>query len=607
MCGIAGIFAHSPDAPPVSSEELLRIRERMYARGPDGAGLWLDTEQRIGMAHRRLAIIDPTDAGAQPMVDVTRRYRIVFNGEIYNYRELRAELEREGALFASGSDTEVLLELYARYQHAMLSRLQGMFAFAVWDSIEQSMFLARDTFGIKPLFFHHEGSTLRFASQVTALVAGGAVSAQRDELAELDFWVLGYVREPRTIYRHIRALEPGTWLKVQRGGRSVSGKFMTLDSVLNSRAEMPAAAAVGLPVDPAGGLGLRDVLLDTVRQHLVADVPVGVFLSAGIDSTTLASLVRACDAGLQTLTLGFEEFRGTEADETVVAEGHARRLGATHHTVWVTQQDFEQGLEQFLTDMDQPSVDGLNTWLISRAASQVGLKVVLSGLGADELFGGYPSFRQLPPLVRMLGPFARLPHLGRKARQVLRPWASRFANEKFAGVLEYGGSLPGAYVLRRAVRMPWQADNGERFELPTVPDLGRDFAKVSFLECNTYLLNQLLRDADWASMAHSVELRVPFVSVQLARHVARQWGAGRPYGKADLAATAQPAHPPSILRRPKTGFNVPVHTWLRDENRTGRSIRPEERGLAGWQMAVFNAFGERGGEGLVSASGGYGQ
>jgi asparagine synthase (glutamine-hydrolysing) len=596
MCGLAGIVSYTSDAPPVDAEELLRIRERMIARGPDGAGFWLSQNRVVGLAHRRLAIIDLTLDGAQPMASIDGRYQIVFNGEIYNYQALRAALQRQGAVFRTQSDTEVLLQLYAHHGEAMCRELRGMYAFAIWDAHEQSLFVARDPFGIKPLYVHDDGKTLRLASQVKALLAGGAIPRVEEPAGHIGYWIWGHVPEPWTLFRDVQSLEPGTWLKVTVGGKHRRGVFESVECLLSGTDSVHHTESLA-PVPSAATL--RDALLDTVRHHLIADVPVGVFLSSGIDSATLAALAAECGTTLRTVTLGFEEFRGTPADETMLAEEVARQYGARHETVWIKRQDFEHVLDDFLDAMDQPSTDGLNTWLVSRAAADLGLKVAISGLGGDEFFGGYPSFHQVPKIRQLTRPFAAVPGLGRVFRQASAPVLRRFTSEKYAGLLEYGPTWEGAYLLRRATRMPWEvaelalpgaefyATGLNRLMVSEIGDktlrgLGSPAAIVSFLELTRYMRNQLLRDSDWAGMAHSLEIRVPLVDVELARQIARHRKGGNAYTKRDVSEAAHPALPQALVSRPKTGFSVPVRDWLLASS--GADSR--SRGLRAWQEFV---------------------
>ena len=309
MCGINGIFAYHYAANPIDRAELIRTRDHMAARGPDGMGEWIGKDDRIGLGHRRLAIIDLSDAAAQPMVSADGKLVVIFNGEIYNYRELRGRLEAKGYVFRSQSDTEVLLHLYAEKGEAMVHDLRGMFAFAIWDTEQRTLLLARDPYGIKPLYYADDGWTLRFASQVKALLAGGAVSRDPEPAGQVGFYLFGSVPEPFTTYQEVRALPAGSTLLVDRVGAHEPQRYYSIaEAYCDAEAPVPAHARM----DDAAATGvIREALLDSVRHHLVADVPVGAFLSAGIDSGALVGLMR--DAGqqdIQTVTLAFEEFRG---------------------------------------------------------------------------------------------------------------------------------------------------------------------------------------------------------------------------------------------------------------------------------------------------------
>jgi len=324
-----------------------------------------------------------------------------------------------------------------------------------------------------------------------------------------------------------------------------------------------------------------------------------------VDSAALAGLAAEQGARLQAVTLAFEEYRGTPSDETPLAAAVAARYGLRHEVVTVSRRDFDEALEDFMQSMDQPSTDGLNTWLVARAAARTGLKVALSGLGGDELFGGYPSFRQLPRIRRLARPAAALPGVGRALRRASAPLLRGRTSQKYAGLLEHGATWEGAYLLRRASCMPWElaeqglapemvAEGLERLAAAEERDadldrLGDDRAVVGYLETTRYMRDRLLRDADWAGMAHSVEIRVPLVDVPLARHVHAARRAGVTHGKADLAAAPRPALPREIVQRPKTGFTVPVREWLIE---AGRATQ-RQRGLRAWQAAVAAAFARR--------------
>ena len=597
MCGIAGIVAYGSSAPPADLAELLRIRELMAVRGPDGTGHWMSADGRAGLAHRRLAIIDLSDSGAQPMSTPDGRLHVTFNGEIYNYQALRRELQSKGTHLASTSDTEVLLHLYREHGDAMVEFLRGMYAFAIWDDLEKTLFMARDPFGIKPLYYADSGGTVRFASQVKALIGGGQIDNAPEPAAHVGFFVLGSVPEPYTMYRSIRAVPAGSTLTLRAGGKPQIAKFFDV-------AREFALSAASIPVDDPRERTerLREALRDSVRHHMVADVPVGLFLSSGLDSSAVAGL--ACEVqgnNLHSVTLGFSEYRGTENDETPLAAATARSLGTVHETRWITREAFDEEFEGVLAAMDQPSIDGVNTYFVSKTASESGMKVALSGLGGDELFGGYPSFADVPRLVRAFAMFRHVPKAGRRFRKLAAPFLGTLVSPKYASLLEHGGTFAGAYLLRRGLYMPWELF---RFMDPDFLSegwnelnlLGR-FAEcsdgiahgrqvVSALELAWYMRNQLLRDADWAGMAHSLEIRVPLVDVQLFRAVAPMLASQSPPTKADAARTPRTHLPERLFRRRKTGFSIPVHEWAKRE----RQARGPERHLRSWAQIVYRPY-----------------
>jgi asparagine synthase (glutamine-hydrolysing) len=599
MCGIAAIFNYRT-GQSVDRGEMKRMLDQMQRRGPDGCGDWYGLEGAVGLGHRRLSIIDLSNAGAQPMASADGQIIVTFNGEIYNYRELRAELEAKGRRFRSQSDTEVLLHLYELEGEAMLGKLRGMYAFAIWDERRRSLFLARDVFGIKPLYYSDDGQTIRMASQVKALLAGAHSDTSPESAGHVGFFLWGHIPAPYTLYKGIRALPAGSFLWVDRNGPGEIKEFLSVTSILAAAGQ---SAAQPSAINPQRAELLRSALTDTVRHHLIADVPVGVFLSSGLDSSTLTALAAENSASLRTVTLGFQEFRGTPDDETPLAEQVAAHYGARHQTIWVSKQDFQDSFPRLMQAMDQPSCDGVNSFFISHAAAQAGLKVALSGLGGDELFGGYPSFRQIPRTVRLLKRF-NAPTLHRFSaafRLVSAPLLKRMTSPKYAGLLEYGGTYGGAFLLRRGMFMPWELpdvldadlvrDGWERLQLLTRLDetaqgIESPHLRVAALEMTWYMRGQLLRDIDWASMDHSLEVRTPLVDAELVGKLAPLLAAETPPTKREMALSPLSPLPARILDRPKTGFTVPVRQWLVQEDTSFQL----DRGLRGWTRLVYSAF-----------------
>lgn len=601
MCGIAGEFTYG-DGCPVPPDILEQMCKALAHRGPDGSGVWLSRNEQIGFAHTRLAILDLTNRAAQPMHSANRRYSIVFNGEIYNFEDLRRELIARGTTLISTGDTEVLLTLYAEYGLSMLDKLRGMYAFAIWDETAQELIIARDPLGIKPLYYADDGKRLRFSSQVSGLLGHPGVDLSVDSAGHVGFFVWGSVPEPYTLYKGIRALPAGHWLRVRRDGHPHLCAFaqpvtamatMTQHKAPSDRKEMQEQ--------------LHVLLRESVAYHLKSDVPVAIFQSAGLDSSVVTAMASEEHSNeVHALTLGFDQTRGSADDEVPLASEVTREYGVRHRHWYVDRETFFRHRERLFAAMDQPTIDGINAYFVSLLARQSGFKVALSGLGGDELFGGYPSFRQIPQIVHMLKFLPPGTMLGRSFRILSAGTVRRLSSPKYAGMLEYGGSIPGAYLLRRGLFMPW--------ELPDFldPDLVREgwarlasmeemnqllrpldgiepravqnFLKVSALETSLYMRNQLLRDADWAGMANSVEIRVPMVDFSLIRKLAPlRAGPFTPH-KTDMAACLTGSLQQALVQRPKTGFTVPVREWIQEGE------KPGERGFRGWAKFVYEQF-----------------
>lgn len=554
-----------------------RMVTRQQHRGPDDRGLHSDGPATLGMC--RLAIIDPAN-GHQPMSSPDGRFTIVFNGAIYNYRALQTDLALGGWHFRTNCDTEVLLAAYALHGPACLPRLRGMFAFAIWDAREQTLFAARDPLGIKPLYYARlPDSGAVFSSELNALLASGIVPREIDPTSVGEYLAWFSVPAPRTIYRGIANLPPGHCLTIGATGR------------VNTRPwwQLPAPAPVR-DGQVAGNYqefvhGLRAQLDDSIRAHRVADVPVGAFLSGGMDSTAVVGLMaRSGATRLKTFSLVFGEAGFSEQASARVA---AAAFGTDHHEELITGARVAADLPRLLASFDQPTGDGINTYYASQTARAGGVTVALSGLGGDELFGGYPSFRDLPRLQRLLPLWRRLPSGLR--RSVVGQLRERPGTRprKLADFLAHARDLHELSSLQRrvlpeaarlALLSPEARAQAQRLgpNHPMLEDfafelIGADpFQVISAWELRTYMADVLLRDSDVFSMAHSLELRVPFVDRQLLewlwpqRHYFK-YDPRRPKGAlADATADVVPA---TIRNRRKQGFTLPFARWMLAELR----------------------------------------
>ena len=599
MCGIVGILSYGDNSPKVDKSELLKIRDYMTNRGPDDCGIFLSEDNRIGLGHRRLSIIDTSENGKQPMMSNDGNVLIVFNGEIYNFRQIRRDLENNGYTFFSNSDTEVLIQLYKQKKLEMVNDLEGMYSFILYDKKEETVFIVRDPLGIKPLYYSDDGNVIRVASQVKALISGGYIQRDMEPAGQVGFFLWGYVPEPFTLYKNIHAVPAGNIITINISKKHNRARRIYKRCFCNVSSEIESLSNINLHVNRTETKEhLRKELRATVDKHLVSDVPVGIFLSSGIDSTTLAATAKDLHHNFGTITLGFKEFEGTIHNEVPLAEAFARKYNLQHQTIWLTQDDFLEAHDDFIKSMDQPTIDGINSYFISLAAKRAGLKVALSGIGADELFGGYPSFKQIPTSVNLFKHFRNTPCLGKALRGLLLKLLPSKLSPKYAGVFEYGGEHESAYLLRRCLMAPWELSNHldestlnaglnrletENFLKSATDNIHSAYLKVTALEMSAYMKNQLLRDCDWASMAHSLEIRVPYADMTFIKSIIPYTNGLKNNGKQILGQTPQEALPDEILARPKTGFSVPIHEWQTNRLNT-------HRGLTEWATHIYSKF-----------------
>jgi asparagine synthase (glutamine-hydrolysing) len=561
MCGLAGFVGASVDLTSLAKS----FQQSLHHRGPDDNGQFIDQAAQVALVHTRLAILDLSPAGHQPMQTADERFTIVFNGEIYNYRELREELVTAGVALKSHSDTEVLLHLYARDGCRMLQRLEGMFALAIWDRPEQSLFLARDPLGIKPLYFWYDGRRLAFASEVRALLASQLFPAKLDPDAVYRFLLFGSVQEPDSLIDGVKQLPAGHWAIFKNGNLSTH-QYWSL--TYSTEIDQPAIARKAV----------RSAFDESIRRHFVSDVPVGIFLSGGIDSTALVALARSAGyEALQTFCISFDDPAYSEGS---VAERTAQHFGTQHHDWKMSASEGRSLLGDFLECTDLPGIDGFNTFCVSLLARRHGLKVVLSGVGGDEFFGGYPSFARVPQLMKWrqkLHVFAEPCGLALNALAELTSSGRAQQLRRLAVFLRSAGGAKAAYWTCRSIFTPQEAAKitreicgpapgsstddslGDLKEMPAIENV------VGFLEASLYMRNQLLRDSDVMSMAHGLELRVPFVDQKLCDVVNTIAPSIRYQTNKQLILDAVPEIPRWVYEKPKQGFRFPFESWAQQD------------------------------------------
>lgn len=570
MCAICGIRLKSKRVPlEQAARWCAAMAARMAHRGPDDQGAYVDAAHRVVLGHRRLSIIDLSPAGRQPMFNEDHSVAVLVNGEIYNYRELQEQLRSRGHRFQSHCDVEVVAHLFEEKGAVAWSELRGMYAAAVYDVKSGVLHLARDPLGIKPLYVFETPDWVAFASELRAFEALAA-PREMDWDGIADFLLLGSVPAPRTQRRGVWALRPGEEVKIdsggiqRRGGSPVPGWCQEIDET-SSRSV----------------ISLKECLRDSVKRHLVSDAPIGVFLSGGIDSGTMAGLAAESSASVRTVSVTIP---GDELDEGALARETAALFHTDHVAVELDQSAFEKDLARFFEHLDLPSIDGLNTFIVAKAARQAGLTVALSGVGGDELFAGYPSFDRMPRLARVYQAAAWGGTPGRRLAawgvEKLRP---NSGGARYAEALRtHPADLRGAYLAMRGLFVgkflrgllrpelePFARAAEARFldETGWAVDGGvSPRLAVGGLELTRYMGSQLLRDTDVMSMAHSLEVRTPLVDVEVVKKslpflTQPMGGDGDP--KWPLRQALSRPLPRSVVHRPKQGFIFPWQRWLR--------------------------------------------
>jgi asparagine synthase (glutamine-hydrolysing) len=551
MCRIAGIISNVLPANEIS-EKVSIMCDSLKHGGPDDKGMFLDEKINLAFGHRRLSIIDLSKKGHQPMADAQQKAWITFNGEIYNYPELKNQLIKAGAKFYSNTDTEVILAAYLHWGTSAFSKLRGMFAFALYDIAKSITYLVRDTAGIKPLYYHINNGGLCFASEIKAFKAA-RMATEPDQTWQVRFLALGHIPEPYTTLKNVYSLEKGHFLSWHHHNNT--------HNIISYNIE-PLGIDYIKDINTAKE-HIHDNLKKAIKRQLISDAPIGVFLSGGIDSSLLSLLANEQNQHLKTISLYFNE---KKYDERAYQNIILNKLNGEKFTHLIQQHDFETFFPHIIGSMDMPTTDGINTWFISRYAHEDGLKAVLSGVGADELFGGYPSFNRIKYL-----------HYLRKIPVSLLGAANHFKADKYRKIsfLEHDHPLAD-YLLLRGLFVPndiaqiLDADikqvNEILFGENTIPGLGpynREHA--AWFETNLYMQNQLLRDTDVLSMSHGLEVRVPFLDEdfqQLVQSISPEIRFNKNQPKKLLMDSFDHLLPDAVWNRPKMGFTFPLQEWM---------------------------------------------
>ena len=561
MCGISGGFKFSSRSQNLI-EQIKHINKLQSSRGPDGSDLWISKNRNLVLGHSRLSIIDLTDNAKQPFVSSDGRYVITFNGEIYNYKILKKELKKKNIIFKSNSDTEVIIESYKEWGFDCFQKFRGMFSFALWDSKENIIILARDPFGIKPLYYCNKNGVFYFASQIKSLLSLEGISQTKEKESIFNFYLWGNVLDPNTIYKDIKSLERGSYKIINKDGNTKDFKYESLKKTL-----LEEKYEIFENRNDANNY-LDKILKETVNLHHVADVPTQILLSSGVDSNTiLASTSEYEKKNTSSLTIDFGK-----TDESFIAAESSKINKINHFNKRVSDEEIKELLKSFFKKMDSPSNDGFNNYVASYAASLNKKKILLSGIGGDEMFGGYPSFSRIPKIIKYSKFIQKVIPQNDLLIGYLRKILKRFkSNIKISGLAKYGKSIETSFLLQRSLFLPEEIEeifnldeNIKNFTNMQIEKLNNDvlgfknerFA-IMYLEMKYYLCPKLLRDADWTSMAHSIEMRTPFVDWFFFKKLLNIFKSNILLNKKDLLNCNSKKLPKEIYNRRKTGFGIP--------------------------------------------------
>lgn len=592
MCGFIASFGAD-----VNQNDFKNALKQLSRRGPDSEGIWV--ENKVFLGSRRLAIFDLNNRSDQPMHSSCSRYIVIFNGSIYNYKVLRKYLIDNNIRLKTHSDTEVILELFALEGPKMLSKLEGMFAFVIWDCKEKKAFAARDPFGIKPMYIGTNLDGIILSSQVKAILSTKLINNDKDINSQFSFWNLGYVMEPRTWFKNIKALKSGYYIYIKDG--KIISEIQWYD--LNKNWIIADSKEKKITKREFSKI-IKDSIVASVKKHLIADVPIGIFLSSGIDSTIIASIASSnSNKKIIAITVSFESFDGSENDETFKAKKIAQKFGMEHHIFRVTQKDFQNDLPDILEAMDQPSIDGVNVWYASKAAAKLKLKVVFSGVGGDELFFGYNHFNTIPIVFNLFKYLKKIPTLIFFIKFFLKLISNLKKDKRWRAISKFSNSIFNLWLLKRTILTPIDIIDNKilsnkidteffyhnNFDTLTLSKIKNHKIQLAKIESTFYMRNQLLRDGDWASMYHGVELRTPLVDTTLLENLTNVMSSYSLYkDKQPLKFAFKTILPKNVDYKKKIGFQTPTKDWIKKYIKDETQIQNND--WFNYMKVVFNLF-----------------
>lgn len=566
MCGISGIIPLNNRKSLNFISILKGINKRLECRGPDSQNIWKNDSNDICLGHTRLSIIDPVERSNQPFISEDKNFVITYNGELYNYLDQKKELEKKGHIFKTNSDTEVILKLYIEYNEKFLEFLDGMFAFCIYDKRNNETIIVRDRFGIKPLYYTLFNDIFIFSSSVKSIYENFDFTNDFSKGAVIGFLVNGSIPEPLTLRKNIQSVQAGTIIKIKNNS-VVKKKYFSFVEMINN-------------VENSKRNNFTQEDFDynfkkTIKKHLISDVKTALFLSSGIDSNAILSTTKKLGHKIDTISLGFDEYKNSKKDELLKIKLILKNYDSQNIIQYVDKEKFYNLKQEILNKMDQPSIDGINTFLIANLAKEKKYKVALSGLGGDEIFQGYKTYDHISIMqkINKLNIFLK-PNLYKRLTKF--PF-SLIGKEKYSYILNYSNNIRDSYILQRCVHVPEQIYallphkfvsegidefNSIYIDSNELNNINQQNFKITYLEINNYLKNQLLRDSDWAGMANSVEIRVPFIDYDFIEFSLRFLNSTNNFSKDLLLSTIDSDSRKYFNINKKLGFEIPIKSWI---------------------------------------------